>query len=98
MTPSPVLRADSKFFGSPPHLCVDVRFRSTAEIDALIQALTTLRDMPVNGFDHIHLQDDRQKAAVSSAEITFWHPSASRDETDKRLVSRAGKFIRRQAR
>ena len=57
MASSPVIRADSKFIGKPPLLCVDVRFGTTAEIDALIQALAKLRDMPAGSFNHVHLQD-----------------------------------------
>ncbi len=88
---SPVIEADSKLFGLPPFLCVDVRFPSVEALEALIAALTKLRDFPDDGFDHVHLQD--KKSAPSSAELIFWHPSVQRDEGDRTCVSEAGRIL-----
>lgn len=93
---SPVIRADSKFFGTPPHLCVDVRFASTAELDALIQTLTRLRDQPPGGFTHVHLQDHglgQSAVQTVAAEVTFWHPSTPREESDRECVAHAADFL-----
>ena len=86
---SPVIRADAKFFGSPPHLCVDIRFANTAQLDALIAALVSLRELPADGFDHIHLQDTDlapSHTQTALAEVTFWHPSIQRTEDDDDCV------------
>ena len=93
---SPVIRADSKFFGSPPFLCVDVRFDSAEQLDALIAALTKLREFPAEGFDHVHLQDSglgRSHTQTALAEITFWHPSVNRTENDNDCVSSAERVL-----
>jgi len=93
---SPVIRADSKLFGSPPFLCVDVRFANTHELDALIAALSKLRDFPAGGFDHVHLQDTAlgpSRAQTGLAEVTFWHPSAQRTASDDDCVSEAERIL-----
>ena len=89
---SPVIRADSKFFGSPPFLCVDVRFETVEQLDALITALAKLREFPIDGFDHVHLQDTAlgpTRIQTALAEVTFWHPSVQRTESDDDCVSDA---------
>lgn len=89
---SPVVRADAKFFGKPPHLCVDVRFKDIEQLDALIAALTKLREFSASGFDHVHLQDlalGPSKTQTGGAEVTFWHPSVVRDESDEECVAQA---------
>ena len=93
---SPVIRADSKFFGSPPFLCVDVRFASVAQLDALIDALTKLREFPADGFDHVHLQDTNlgpSRTQTALAEVTFWHPSVQRDGSDDDGVAEARRIL-----
>jgi len=93
---SPVIRADTKFFGPPAFLCVDVRFADVAQLDALIAALTKLREFPDDGFDHVHVQDvnfSRHSADESFAEVTFWHPSVQRNEIDEICVSEARRFL-----
>lgn len=93
---SPVIRADSKFFGPPPFLCVDVRFANTAQLDALIAALIKLREFPPDGFDHVHLQDTAlgpSDTQAASTEITFWHPSVQRTESDNDCVASAGRAL-----
>lgn len=93
---SPVIRADSKFFGSPPFLCVDVRFAGVEQLDALIAALTKLREFPADGFDHVHLQDSAPgpvPAQTALAEVTFWHPSVQRDEGDYGCVADAARAL-----
>ena len=90
--PSPVVRADSKFFGAPPFLCVDVRFESMAQLDELIAALSRLREQSECGFNHVHLQDLERKSgakAAAGAEVTFWHPSVQRSETEETCVAEA---------
>ncbi len=93
---SPVVHADSKFFGSPPHLCVDVRFANAAQLDALIAALISLREFPSDGFDHVHLQDNGlapSRIQTALAEVTFWHPSVQRTERDDDCVSSAQRVL-----
>ena len=93
---SPVIRADSKFFGTPPHLGVDVRFASAAELDTLIQALIQLRDQPADSFAHVHLQDHflgPSAVQTAAAEVTFWHPSVPREESDHECVAHAADFL-----
>jgi hypothetical protein len=63
---SPVVTADVRFYGPPPFLCVDVRFRSRAEIDRLIRELTRLRNTKGREFDHVHLQDARLRPGGQS--------------------------------
>jgi len=79
---SPVVRANCKFAGSGRNLFVDVRFKNVEQLDALIAALTKLRQFPRDGFDHVHLQDAVGSALLAqphSAEVTFYHPSVKRD-------------------
>jgi hypothetical protein len=85
---SPVVRANCKFYGGGRGFCVDVRFKNVQQLDALIAALTKLREFPDDGFDHVHLQDPRL-ADLASAEVTFWHPSVRRDAADKSCVRQA---------
>jgi len=93
---SPVIHADTKFFGAPPFLCVDVRFADISQLDALIAALTQLREFPSNGFDHVHLQDTAlapSHTQTALAEVTFWHPSVQRTESDEDCVSAAQRVL-----
>jgi hypothetical protein len=69
-----------------------VRFRNIEQLDALIAALTKLREFPDDGFDHVHLQDARI-ADLAGAEVTFWHPSVQRDANDKSCVRNARAMI-----
>jgi hypothetical protein len=71
---SPVIFADSKFYGTDQLLCVDVLFRDRAELDRLIQALTALRDSEGNEADHVHLQDGGHGRYGAPAEVTFHRP------------------------
>jgi hypothetical protein len=89
---SPVVRANSKFFGGGRAICVDVRFKDLAQLDALIAALVELRSFPKDGFDHVHLQDAKVRD-LASAEVTFWHPSVKRTAIDKSCVGGARKTI-----
>lgn len=89
---SPVIRANSKFFGSGRAICVDVRFRSVEQLDLLIEALTKLREFPSDGYNHVHLQDERMRD-FAAAEVTFWHPSVKRDSTAKSCVRSARETI-----
>jgi hypothetical protein len=93
---SPVIRANAKFCGEGRSLCVDVRFSSVEQLDALISALTRLRDFPDDGFDHVHLQDATGNKVLNqphSAEVTFWHPSVKRDYAIKACVADAKAFF-----
>jgi hypothetical protein len=93
---SPVVRANSKFFGSGRGLCVDVRFSNIEQLDALIAALTKLREFPGDGFDHVHLQDAAGGKLMDqshSAEVTFWHPSVKRDFASKACTAKAKVFF-----
>jgi hypothetical protein len=89
---SPVVRANAKFYGLGRGICVDVRFKDVAQLDALIAALVELRAFPKDGFDHVHLQDSKVRD-FASAEVTFWHPSVKRDVADKSCVRGARKTI-----
>jgi len=94
---SPVVRANSKFFGPGRALCVDVRFKNVEQLDALIAALVKLREFPDDGFDHVHLQDTGEGTARShpaGAEVTFWHPSVKRDAGAKQCVLDASAFFK----
>jgi hypothetical protein len=91
---SPVIRANSKFFGKGRTLCVDVRFRNVEQLDLLIEALVKLREFPGDGYDHIHLQDTRIGDELASAEVTFWHPSVKRDSIAKSCVRSARDTIK----
>ena len=94
---SPVVRANSKFFGDGRGLCVDVRFKNVEQLDAVIAALVKLREFPDDGFDHVHLQDNADGTARShpaGAEVTFWHPSVKRDAGAKECVSDATAFFK----
>jgi len=88
---SPVVRADVKFYGPPPHLCVDVRFRSRAEIDRLIRELTRLRDTKGRQFDHVHLQDTRLRpgSSLEETEVNFYRPRRRRTPLDSDCVKAA---------
>jgi hypothetical protein len=88
-----VIRANSKFFGSGPAICVDVRFRNVEQLDLLIEALTKLREFPSDGYDHVHLQDERVRD-LAAAEVTFWHPSVKRDSTAKSCVRSARETLK----
>jgi hypothetical protein len=88
---SPVIRANSKFFGKRA-LCVDVRFRNVEQLDLLIEALVKLREFPSDGYNHVHLQDER--GDLASAEVTFWHPSVKRDSIAKSCVRLARETIK----
>ncbi|HUE12543.1 MAG TPA: hypothetical protein VMR25_00140 [Planctomycetaceae bacterium] len=93
---SPVLRANSKFCGPGRGLCVDVRFSNVEQLDALIAALTKLREFPSDGFDHVHLQDAAGGKLLQqphSAEVTFWHPSVKRDLAVKACVAESKAFF-----
>jgi hypothetical protein len=89
---SPVIRANSKFIGAGRGFCVDVRFRDAEQLDLLIEALIKLRDFPSDGYDHVHLQDDRRRD-VASAEVVFWHPSVKRDSGAQSRVRSAREMI-----
>jgi hypothetical protein len=89
---SPVIRANAKFYGSDRGICVDVRFKDVAQLDALIAALNELRAFPSDGFDHVHLQDKKARD-LGSAEVTFWHPSVKRNAGDKSCVRDGRKTI-----
>jgi hypothetical protein len=94
---SPVVRANSKFFGDGPGLCVDVRFKNIEQLDALIAALVKLREFPDDGFDHVHLQDTADGTARSypaGAEVAFWHPTVKRDAGAKHCVADATVFFK----
>jgi hypothetical protein len=86
---SPVVRADSKFYG--PAICVDVRFKNVAQLDDFIAALVELRAFPKDGFDHVHLQDTGR--GIGSAEVTFYHPSVKRNAIDRSCVREARKSL-----
>jgi hypothetical protein len=86
---SPVIGADSKFFGSPPSLCVDVRFSTIEQLDELIAALSKLREFPFDGYDHVHLQDSAHGLNATSAEVTFWHPAVQRTDIDGECLAEA---------
>jgi hypothetical protein len=87
-TPSPVIRADSKFFGSDRFLCVDVLFRDREDLDCLIQALIALRDSTGDEADHVHLQDGGVGRHGAPAEVTFHRPGPDTWNSDE-LVTMA---------
>jgi hypothetical protein len=89
---SPVIRANTKFYGNGRAICVDVRFKDVQQLDALIAALVELRAFPSDGFDHVHLQDP-VRHDLASTEVTFYHPSVKRDAADKCCVQDARKTI-----
>ncbi len=89
---SPVIRANSKFYGPGRLTCVDVRFKDVAQLDALIAALVELRAFPKDGFDHVHLQDSKA-FELGAAEVTFYHPSVKRDAIDRDCVRAAKRTI-----
>ncbi len=92
--PSPVIKADVKFMGKPPWLCVDVRFRNRAELDALIQALTILRDGGRQDFDHVHLQDISLTVSGSrGTEVTFYRHGKKRDNAARLCLLEAKQFL-----
>lgn len=89
---SPVVFADSKFFGTDQNLCVDVLFRDRTELDQLIQALTALRDSTGDEADHVHLQDGGRGRSGAPAEVTFHRPRTDAWES-KELVADAQKWL-----
>jgi hypothetical protein len=92
---SPVLQADCKIItsGDGP-LGVDVRFSSKAELDALIKALTLLRDAA--DFDHVHVQDIMisGRPAPASTEIVFHLPGSCFDSIRHELIVEAERRIK----
>ena len=90
---SPVMRANTKFYGGGRGVCIDVRFKDVEQLDALIAALVELRAFPNDGFDHVHLQDTARHD-LASAEVTFFDPSAKRDYADKLCVNSAREFFK----
>lgn len=91
---SPVIKADVKLMGDLRMLSVDVRFKSRAELDGFILALTVLRDSASDGFDHVHLQDSRMPNSDSaSTEVTFYRPRKRRDAGVNLAVDRARQFL-----
>jgi hypothetical protein len=92
---SPVTLADCKIttYEDGP-LCVDVRFKSKAQLDDLIRALSLLRE--ATDFDHVHLQDDPKTGRPSSAstEIVFHMPGSCFDSTRQGMVVHAERRIR----
>ena len=85
-----LVQADVKFHGSPPHLCVDARFRDRAHLDELIHALTALRDSAGDDPDHFHLQDGGPaRRPGASAEVTFFRPGLASDDTTFRCLTEA---------
>jgi hypothetical protein len=90
---SPVIRANSKFYGFGRAICVDVRFRSIEQLDALIVALRKLREFPRDGYDHVHVQDTRPRK-LGAAEVTLWHPSARRTSGDYTCLKAARAALR----
>ncbi len=92
--PSPVIKADVKLMGDLRMLSVDVRFKSRAELDGFIHALTVLRDSASDGFDHVHLQDSGMPNSDSaSTEVTFYRPRKRRDAGVNFAVDRARQFL-----
>ena len=91
-TPSPVIRADSKFFGTDRFLCVDVLFCDREELDRLIRALIALRDSTGDEADHVHLQDAGVGRHGAPAEVTFHRPGPDTWNSDK-LVADAKAWL-----
>jgi hypothetical protein len=80
---SPVIHADSKFYGYGRNLCVDVLFRDRSELDRLIEALTALRDSAGDEADHVHLQDGGHGRDGRPAEVTFHRPGPDPWDSDE---------------
>ena len=99
---SPVVRADTKLCGSPPHVFVDVRFGSKEEIDRLIDALTQLRDTGEGDFDHVHLQDRNlrpgAKCPLSAMEVNFYRPGKKREGADYKAMLDGAELSKRSIR
>ena len=70
-----VIESDVKLSGNLPAVGITVRFRSAAEINALIDSLTLLRDDFANARGHIHLQDGCRETDGYPAEIVLMNPT-----------------------
>lgn len=91
---SPVVLGEVRHFAAPPGSCVDVRFRTKAELRTLISALTSLLDSRGDDFDHVHLQD--HTLAVSSlpgaTEVTLHRPGKRPDYAERLCLRQAARF------
>ncbi len=94
-TVSPVVKADARFSGSVLGLHVNVWFRDKSEIDALIGALTKLRDTFGDDFDHVHLQHHSLTSGSKAelAEVNFFRPGRAPVELDNEMVDKAATWL-----
>ncbi|MAT72204.1 MAG: hypothetical protein CMJ58_22075 [Planctomycetaceae bacterium] len=97
MLTSTVVRADSKFLGTGQFLCVDVRFRTNAQLDELIRALTELRDSEDTDTSAVIVQDGSGGRDGKEAEITF-HRAEIDAPDEESLVADAKQWLTESAR
>ena len=94
-TMAPVVHADVKLICSPPRKWVDIRFKSTKEIDSLIDALRRLRDTKSGEFDLVHLHDHHLCSHSTAIEINLHRPRKKRDRYDNEYVRESSKLLRK---
>jgi hypothetical protein len=72
-----VVFVDVKHCGTRPHFWTSVVFASTNEFDALLKALTLLRDQADNPEAHCHLQHYglNKDGCIDEGEIMFHSPA-----------------------
>ncbi|MCA9238112.1 MAG: hypothetical protein KDA44_21715 [Planctomycetales bacterium] len=96
MLTSTVVRADSRFLGTGQFLCVDVQFRTTAQLDELIRALTELRNGGQDQVEAVVIQDGCGGRDGREAEITFHRPGTESPAFDS-LAADAQQWLTRSA-
>jgi len=81
---------DAKHCAGGSFFWTEVAFRSTAEIDALMDALRNLKKSRSVGF-HVHIADLRlaKNGPPSSAEIVFYGPARRRSKERAKAVRAA---------
>ena len=92
-----VVKPDARFrWIDGTGLSAQVRFESYDELDALIEALTRLRNADSPQSDHVHLQDAAISCLSSEAaavEIVFFMPGRSRGELEEELLQNSRRVI-----
>jgi hypothetical protein len=97
--PSPIAHARVRLFSAPPNTCVDVRFNTKEEVDALINALVMLKDSSGNNPNHIHLQDFGLNpiSPIGSTEVIFHRPRKKPDDAEQSCLDAYTAYVKQQA-
>jgi hypothetical protein len=92
---SPVVKADARFAGDAQWLHVNVWFRDKGELDALINALSKLRDTSGDDFDHVHLQHHSLTPGCKAglAEVNFFRPGRPPVDPENEMADEAATWL-----